>query len=37
MIRDVVSQAKEAESKSKAEGACFEAAALEKNVTEDKA
>ena len=36
-IRDVVSQAKEAESKSKAKGACSEAADLEKNAAKDKA
>ena len=35
-IRDVVSQAKEAESKSKTEGVCFEVADLEKNTAKDK-
>ena len=35
-IKDVISQAKEAESKSKTEGACFEAVDPEKNVDKDK-
>ena len=36
MIRDVVSQAKEAKSKSQTEGACSEAVDPEKNAAKDK-
>ena len=34
--KDVISQAKEAKSKSRTEGACFEAADPKKNVAKDK-